>query len=394
MRAGLIFALPLLPVYIALGGCGNDSNNNNGSDSAPAATVTVANLNILHGFDCDPPTPADGDQCRVRDRVALLGQHLIADGCPDLVTLQEIVNKEYVQRSPTEQAGPLDSLVTLITAELPNLARSCGFTYELVYQPFLPAAVAETDEELILSRYPVVQTDTRALHSAMYDETHGFLIFARHLLHARIEHPTGTVDLYTTHLSSGSDSATNNCTSFRELVAGTGIGPQVACPPECDSQDTVRACQARQLALYVEQTRGAHNLGIISGDFNAVPGSSEYQEMTGRGWLDSHTATGQPACDGTTGIGCTTGRDAGVGDLEQSALNVDARIDYIFVVPPDNQTCVASLASGQQGRYAIIDAGLFAGAPNPFAKTCGAPPEPICWVSDHSGNRASLRCQP
>jgi hypothetical protein len=29
----------------------------------PDRDITVANLNILHGFACDPPVPGDGDQC-------------------------------------------------------------------------------------------------------------------------------------------------------------------------------------------------------------------------------------------------------------------------------------------------------------------------------------------
>jgi hypothetical protein len=53
--------------------------------------IEVANLNILHGFACDPVEPGDGDQCRVRDRLDLLVQHSAAAGCPDLVTLQENV---------------------------------------------------------------------------------------------------------------------------------------------------------------------------------------------------------------------------------------------------------------------------------------------------------------
>ena len=113
MRIGSAIAIIFLPALVAVGGC-SGGNNNHGTASLPS--VTLANLNLLHGFDCDPPTPADGDQCRARDRVALLREHLIAAECPDLVTLQEIVNKEYVQRSPTEQAGPLDSLLALTQA--------------------------------------------------------------------------------------------------------------------------------------------------------------------------------------------------------------------------------------------------------------------------------------
>jgi hypothetical protein len=45
-------------------------------------TVEVVNLNILHRFACDPPVPDDGNQCRVRDRIDLLVEHLVAAGCP------------------------------------------------------------------------------------------------------------------------------------------------------------------------------------------------------------------------------------------------------------------------------------------------------------------------
>jgi endonuclease/exonuclease/phosphatase family metal-dependent hydrolase len=396
MRIQTIVATLTLWGIVFVGGC-SDSNNSSGGNSTASTTppVTLANLNVLHGFNCDPPLPADGDQCRVGNRIELLTAHLIDRGCPDLVTLQEIVDKEYVQRSPTERAGPLDSIVELIEEQLPILEAGCGFRYQIVYPPFLPATVAETDEELILSRYPVVHMDTHILHSAMYDEPNGLLIFARHLLYVRIAHPSGEVDVYTTHMSSGSDSATNNCNSFRELIPGTGVGPRVTCPIECDSSDTVRACQAEQIAMYVEQTRGADNLALITGDFNAVPGTSEYLSMTNRGWVDSHIFAKSPECDSATGLGCTGGRSSRIEDIENPALNVDRRIDYIFVVLPKNgNSCVASEGSQPLGAYQITDAGLFAGAPNPFTEVCGSAPSPVCWVSDHSGNHAEIHCTP
>jgi len=326
----------------------------------------------------------------VRERVALLGEHLIAQGCPDIVTLQEVLNQEYVRRSPTEQAGPLDSIVELIEAELPVLQASCGFVYQVVYLPFLPSLVAETDEELVLSRYPVLHAETHLLHSAMYTEE--FQIFPRHLLYVRIDHPTGQVDVYTTHLSSGSDAATNDCDSFRELIPGSGIGPRVSCPSECDPDDTVRACQAEQLALYVEETRGPDNLALVSGDFNAEPGSSEYLSMTRRGWLDTHLAAGQPECDSASGTGCTSGRDSSAESLENPDLQVDQRIDYIFAVfPPRAGTCIAT-TEREPGSWQLTAAGLFAAEPNPFSRGCGQPPDAMCWVSDHSGNQASIAC--
>ena len=392
MRVGKVIAALGLPALLALGGCSDSSDG--GATIAPAtAPVTLVNLNILHGFDCDPPTPGDGNQCRVRERVALLRDHLIEAGCPDVVTLQEIVDQTYVRNSPTERRGPLDSIVDLLEAELPNLAAGCGFTYELVYEPFLDVGTAQTDDELVLSRYPVRQAVTQVLHTALYDVPNGYQLFARHLLYVRIGHPTGEVDIYTTHLSSGSDAATNDCNSFYELLPGLGVGPEVPCPEECDSNDTVRACQAEQLARYVESTRGPNNLALVTGDFNAEPGSSEYRAMTNRGWLDTHLAAGAPECDAGNGTGCSSGRDSSAASLENPALQVNERIDYIFAaLPPEPGECIAT-TGGYRGSYEISDAGLFAAQPNPFTDTCGSPPKPMCWVSDHSGNQARVACQ-
>src|SRR4029453_15213737 len=98
-------------------------------------TIEVVNLNILHVFSCDPPVPGDGDQCRVRDRIDLLVEHLIAAGCPDLVTLQENVTKKFVPLVPPESVGPLDNTVSLIRRRLPQLEGACGFRYEVVFDP-------------------------------------------------------------------------------------------------------------------------------------------------------------------------------------------------------------------------------------------------------------------
>ena len=378
MRIWNFLAALVLPILLSVGGCSDSSNNAPTALATPP--VTLANLNILHGFDCDPPTPADGNQCRVRERVALLREHLIAQGCPDLVTLQEVINAEF---APTAQGQPVESIILLIEAELPNLAAVCGFTYQMVYKPLLTVALSEIDEEVILSRYPVLQIGTRNLYGTLYDQTTGNGAFARHALYARIDHPSGKVDVYTTHLASGSDFATSEC------VSGS-------CPMECNSGGTVRACQAEQLALYVEQTRGTDNLALITGDFNAVPGSSEYLSMTSRGWLDSHIVADQPECysDSASGIGCTSGRNSSAESLENPALQVSRRIDYIFaVLPPEAGTCIAS-TGGDPGTYEITDAGLFAAEPNPFSETCGSPPNAMCWVSDHSGNQIRLACNP
>src|SRR5712691_9298836 len=75
--------------------------------------ITVANLNILHGFACNLQSPGEGDQCRVLDRIYLLVQHIIAAGCPYIITLQENVTSLFIPlpdpHNPTDVVlvGPL-----------------------------------------------------------------------------------------------------------------------------------------------------------------------------------------------------------------------------------------------------------------------------------------------
>ena len=374
MAGKLVFTVLFLSTLLALPGC-SDSSDGASLVTPATPTVTLANLNILHGFDCDPPVPGDGDQCRITDRIKLLSRHLVKRGCPDLVALQEIVNLEYLLRSPTEQVGPLDSVIDLITEELTSLEAQCGFRYELIYQPFLNVFTAETDEELVLSRYPVVETGTHLLHSALYNED--LMLFVRHVLHVRVAHPAGNIDVYTTHLASGSDSATNPCDSVY-VLPGTQIELISECPSECDSRDTVRACQAEQLALYVEQTRAEDNLALIAGDFNAVPGSSEYFAMSRRGWIDTYLAAGGAECDSATGAGCTSGRASSTVSLEDPGLQVNRRIDYIFAaLPMNSNTCLATV-TGDTGSWQQTGGTLFAATPNPFVDTCGSSPKYIC----------------
>ena len=130
---------------------------------------------------------------------------------------------------------------------------------------------------------------------------------------------------------------------------------------------------------------------FITGDFNAQPHSAVYKEITRAEhkrelrWIDSYIAADNPECNRHTGIGCTAGRDAIGGDLENPARNVDERIDYIFVVPSAPESACTIQEQGT---------GLFADQPNPFAdQPCGPFPLPICWASDHNGTRATLSCE-
>jgi endonuclease/exonuclease/phosphatase family metal-dependent hydrolase len=355
--------------------------------------LDVVNLNLLNGLTCTLPDPGDGHQCRVRDRIALLLQHIVAAGCPDLVTLQEHVTRAFVpQRTATGAfvlVGPLDDTVALLEAGLPALATACGFPYGVVFDPAarrgVPTLARGIDEELILTRYPVLASEVLPLYSPLAP------FFFRHVLYARIAHPLGPLDVFTTHLAAHSDLATAACGFQDPRVPAPFTAP--ACPAlTCGAHDTVRECQAKQVAAFVEARHQGPGPAIITGDLNAEPDSPEYRVLTGRGWLDSHRVTGHRECEPRTGEQCTAGRsDKSLRDLESPALHQHKRIDFIFVVPPRAgapSPCEFQSSDGAAG----TPSSLFAAQPNPFASACGAAPLPICWPSDHSGTALTLPC--
>jgi endonuclease/exonuclease/phosphatase family metal-dependent hydrolase len=310
---------------------------------APAACpdlgdVTAATINILHGLACG------GDYCRQEDRVVLAGQFIVDRGCPDVVAFQEVI----------DIGGP--SVVTNVQNHLLDI---CPFPYQVVY-----LGGNHVDDSLLLSRYPVIADELRVLRG-------GF----RNVLYARIDHPTGALDVFSTHLASGSDGGPNPC------------GP--TCPAECVSAGavTLRDCQAVQTALMVEELHDVGGPALLLGDFNSSPGSFVYQQFVDRGWSDAYLAAGNPECDSGTGIGCTSGReDEALTDLEAPALNLNERIDYVFVVPPGvGSSCSATLDGPTDADGDGAATRLFADVPNPFSPSCGPVPDPICWPSDHDG---------
>lgn len=310
------------------------------------ADLTVATINILHGLSCG------GDHCRQEDRVILAGQFIVDRGCPDVVAFQEVLN--------------LPGRPSIVTNVQNHLLAICPFPYQLVYIPG-----NSLDDSLLLTRYSPIATELRLLKGNF-----------RNVLHARIDHPLGPVDVFSTHLASGSDGGPNPCGAN--------------CPPECVMAGAVthRDCQAVQTALIVEELHDVDAPAVVLGDFNESPGSFVYNQFVSRGWSDAYLAVGNPECDSGTGIGCTTGRnDAALTDLESPALNVNERIDFAFVVPPGpGSTCAGGLDSGTDGDGDGTATRLFADVPNPFAPTCGPVPDPICWPSDHDGVQVDINC--
>jgi endonuclease/exonuclease/phosphatase family metal-dependent hydrolase len=282
--------------------------------------------------------------------------------------------------------GPLEDTTALIGERIPALAAVCGFEYEVVFpgrasRP--PPFGRGIDEEMILSRYPVSAQRSFQLYGPLRP------FFTRHVLFARVEHPEGPIDVFTTHLASGADMATAPC-------GVAGLPPPLEsppCPEECEAfVDTVRECQAEQLARFVEESHDVDEFALVTGDFNAVPGSGEVQRLVNRGWVDSHLAVGNAECDPLTGLQCTSGReDSDLSDLESPELNQTRRIDYIFVVPPGPRArCSAEIETLTHPQRAVTTTGLWAAEPN---LPCGPAPLPTCFVSDHSGNQVNLACR-
>ncbi len=324
----------------------------NGAAAHADDDLTLANLNILHGLGCTP------DQCRLADRIDLLFEWIDDAGCPDVVTLQEVNDLPSQIRARQ-----------LILAELPT---ACSGQYD---GQTAFSGVLGVDEEMVLSRYPIVNSEVRQLHSALGPG------FTRHVLWVRIDHPVGPMDVFTTHLASGGDGATDLCSSVMALP----------CPAECIAipELTFRECQAIQLVDFVQEKHGLNTPALITGDLNSQPGSFEVTQLTDAGYIDTHLAAGNSECVIATGVGCTSGRASNLSELESTAANVDERIDYAFLVPDSSATCTPALDTPGDGDADGTATQIFADAPNPFA-SCGASPSPVCWPSDHEGNEVDL----
>ncbi|MFQ5665711.1 MAG: endonuclease/exonuclease/phosphatase family protein [Candidatus Binatia bacterium] len=312
--------------------------------SCPKTDLTVADLNILHGITCPRPTKS----CRLAERIDLLFQWIARNGCPDVVTLQEV----------STQAKPL------ITAQLSS---ACPFDYEYVYM----RTSLGIDDEMILSRYPVAAMELRRL----------FRNF-RTVLFVRLDHPIGAVDVFSTHLASSSDGAQQPCGS--------------ECPAACVAAGarTVRECQAVQMAQFIVARHDESAPAVATGDFNASPGSFEYNQFVDRGWTDVYRAGQNPECNPANGVGCTSGRqDEDLAELESPVSNESERIDYIFLIPPGAESlCKARIDPAADTDGDGRTTGIFADDPNPFAASCGPAPAPICWPSDHEGVQLDLNC--
>jgi hypothetical protein len=328
----------LLAVALALviAACGDDH------EAALRPGVTVASLNILNGLRC----PAESLQCRLEDRVDLFFRWVGAAGCPDVVTVQEVLGVRVAE---------------LIEE---GAAVACAFPYLRVSDPA---------QIVILSRYEAESRSSVVLHGGV-----------RMVSHARLRQPLGLIDVFTTHLAAGIDRGSDAC------------GP--VCPAACVAvaAHSNRDCQAVQVVDFVARTHDLATPAIVTGDFNARPDTFEYRHLIAAGWTDAYLFAGNPECDAASGVGCTSGReDQALSDLESPADGTDRRIDYIFIVPPaaDPVLCEHAIDSARDDDGDGVATHIFANEPNPFADTCGPLPQAICWPSDHKGMQADVNCR-
>ncbi|MCI3949774.1 MAG: Endonuclease/Exonuclease/phosphatase family [Acidimicrobiales bacterium] len=303
--------------------------------------LRLVGLNVLHGVLC-----TDGDHCDAPERVELLARQLEAARCPDVVALQEI--------SPW--------MHDLVEGRAETL---CGGRYEIVFPPIEGAYI---DVEMVLTTLPARDARREVL-------AQGF----RRALRVTLESRTGPVDLVVTHTGTGAGS---------DSMGGGPpcAGGRSACPPPCDPDGTVSACQITQVAELVDgRPTEDRTAGVLVGDLNLVPEAPPVRALLERGWVDSFVAAGNPACDPATSVGCTGGRDdATLASLRDPTSRERERIDYALVSPG---ACEPAFDTPDDGDGDGLGTGLFADEPAVDG------PAGLAWPSDHVGVALDLSCR-
>ncbi len=331
-------------------GCSGDDDGDDAVESASRSTeapgprdgdLRLVSINLLHGVLC-----ADEDHCDAPNRVELLARQLEAARCPDVVALQEI--------SPW--------MHDLVQARAETL---CEGGYDVVFPPLDESYI---DVEMVLTTLPARDARREVL-------AQGF----RRALRVTLESRMGPVDLVVTHTGTGAGS---------DSMGGGPpcAGGRNACPPPCDGDGTIFACQITQVRelLDARPTEG-RAAGVLVGDLNLVPEAPPVRALLEGGWVDSYVEAGNPACDPATSAGCTGGRDdATLTSLRDPTSRERERIDYALVSPGG---CEPGFDAPEDDDGDGLGTGLFADEP----ATDG--PGGLAWPSDHVGVAVDLACR-
>ena len=302
---------------------------------AAAKNLTVVDYNILHGIFC----PADTDNCRASDRVALFLSQLQNAKCPQVVGLQEVSGQ----------------LAGLIKEQLPGV---CGGKYKLAM-----SVTEGNDKELVFSTL-------KALHPKVLPLPGGL----RNATRVELQSDLGPVVLVVTHQDG--DKSFPACRNDIE---------RYKCPKPCEAGQTFAECQTVLGEGFGDAVGSKQAIRIYMGDFNVPAGSPRYQRLIERGWVDSHLAAGNTECVQATGVNCTSGRnDVTLTALQDPTALESERIDFIFVKTP--KACTPKYDSGADADGDGTGTGLFA------AKAAVNGPSGLAWPSDHTAVSMDLSC--
>ena len=297
--------------------------------------LRIVVFNILHGILCSPDT-AD---CQADDRVALLGRHVQAAKCPDVVALEEVGEPMYARISSAPWV------------------QDCGYGVEWAGQP-------GPDHELVLTTLPVKSAQLTILAG-------NFRGAYRLVLQSKV----APVVLVVSH-QQGDPGPTD---------PPEPCSPDV-CPPPCAASDSVPACQTLQAEQLATNGGPKGALRILSGDFNVTATSDRYRGLVADGWVDSHLAARNAECDPATGTNCTSGReDQAMDDLKDPTSKESERIDFILVKSPKG--CRAAFDRASDRDRDGLGTGLFAHEP------VSDGPGGIAFASDHTGVAADISCR-
>jgi endonuclease/exonuclease/phosphatase family metal-dependent hydrolase len=318
IRAGPVAMAAILLIVAA--GCSDSRDPADQPATATPQRVQVVSQNLLHGIAC----PEASDRCELPARVELFLEQLDAAGCPELVGVQE-ANERTVELLRDGVPGVCAGDYAIVGDEDPGL-----------------------DREVVLTTLPVLGSRRARLAGPL-----------RTAYWVRVAADVGVVDFVSTHLASSSDDRPCDATT---------------CPPPCDADGMVNACQAQQVAAFADEVAADGSVVVIGGDLNARAGDPALEALEAAGFTDTHQAAGQPECDPATGEQCTSGRiDDDLTDLADPTSRQTERIDFL-------------LLGRSRGCEAVPPTGLF--APDPGPPGAGG----IVFASDHTGVEATIEC--
>lgn len=310
----------LLLIAVASAECSGGGGDSDTAAPAPTETVRIVSQNLLHGIAC----PDDSNLCDLPGRVALFMRQVEEAGCPELISLQE-ANERTVSLLREAAADRCSGDYTIVWDDDPGL-----------------------DREVVLTSLEVLGSKRTRLAGPL-----------RTAFWVRVAADVGVVDFVSSHLASDSDDRPCD---------------RATCPPPCQVDEMINACQARQLVAFASEVAAEDSVLVIGGDLNSTPGEPAIAALLAGGFVDTHVAAGNAECDAATGAECTSGRvDDSMADLTDPSSRQTERIDYLFV-------------GGERECDTARPTGLF----NAEAATATA--GEIAFPADHTGVQATLEC--